>query len=71
MYGQVIAEHLFHEGKFSVGEQFIAEAGVANGKTLRQPYEAMHNVLTEVSALTTTPNPVKSLATFTIDQCKA
>lgn len=70
MCGQVIAEHLFHEGKFSVGEQFIAEAGVANGKALRQPYEAMHNVLTQVSALTATPDPVKPLGTFTLSQCK-
>ena len=48
MHNQVIAEHLFHEGKFTVGEHFIAEAGVANGEALRQPYEAMHKVLTEV-----------------------
>lgn len=45
---QVVAEHLFHEGKFSVGEEFIQEAGIPQGEALRKPYEAMHNVLQEV-----------------------
>lgn len=45
---QVVAEHLFHEGKFAVGEQFIQEAGIAEGEALRKPFEAMHQVLQEV-----------------------
>ena len=50
---QVVAEHLFHEGKFAVGEKFIQEAGIENGESLRKPFEAMHEVLKQV----TTPLP--------------
>ena len=48
---QVIAEHLFQEGKFTVGERFVEEAGVMNGEQLRQPFEEMHEVLERVSAV--------------------
>lgn len=45
---QVVAEHLFHEGKFAVGDAFIQEAGIAKGASLKKPFEAMHQVLKEV-----------------------
>ena len=48
---QVIAEHLFQEGKFTVGERFVEEAGVMNGEQLRQPFEEMHEVLERVSTV--------------------
>ena len=48
---QVIAEHLFQEGKFTVGERFVEEAGVMNGEQLRQPFTEMHEVLERVSAV--------------------
>ena len=48
---QVVAEHLFHEGKFAVGETFIQEAGIAEGESLKMPFEAMHQVLQEVPHL--------------------
>ena len=44
-----MAEHLFHEGRFAVGEKFIQEAGMANGESLKRPFEAMHQVLKEVN----------------------
>jgi len=37
---QVVAEHLFHEGKFAVGERFIQEAGIPEGEALKKPFEA-------------------------------
>ena len=48
---QVIAEHLFQEGKFTVGERFVEEAGVMNGEQLQQPFTEMHEVLERVSAV--------------------
>lgn len=45
---QVVAEHLFHEGKFIVGEKFIQESGIPQGEALRKPFEAMHQVLQQV-----------------------
>ena len=45
---QVVAEHLFHEGKFEVGEAFIQEAGIAKSESLKKPFEAMYQVLQEV-----------------------
>ena len=45
---QVIAEHLYQQGRFGVGDTFVAEAGVADGAALKQPYLAMHSVLKEV-----------------------
>ena len=45
---QVVAEHLFHEGQFAVGEAFIQEAGIAKSESLKKPFEAMYQVLQEV-----------------------
>lgn len=47
---QVVAEHLFHEGKFAVGEAFIKEAGIVQSESLKKPFEAMHQVLKEIHA---------------------
>lgn len=45
---QVIAEHLYQQGHFGVGDTFVAEAGIPDGVRLKQPYLAMHSVLKEV-----------------------
>ncbi|KAL4447903.1 hypothetical protein ABPG75_005122 [Micractinium tetrahymenae] len=45
---QVIAEHLFHEGLFEIGQLFVEEAGVEDGEALRRPYASMHTVLSEI-----------------------
>lgn len=45
---QVIAEHLFHEGLFEIGQVFVEEAGVEEGEALKRPYASMHTVLQEV-----------------------
>ena len=47
---QVVAEHLFHEGRFDVGDLFAGEAGLGAeaAAALKQPYVAMHSVLQEV-----------------------
>ena len=52
---QVVAEHLFHEGKFAVGEKLIQEAGIAQGEALQKPFEAMHQVLQEVRSTLVPP----------------
>ncbi|EFN56715.1 hypothetical protein CHLNCDRAFT_144112 [Chlorella variabilis] len=46
--GKVIAEHLFHEGLFEIGQVFVEEAGVEEGEALKRPYASMHTVLQEV-----------------------
>lgn len=45
---QVIAEHLFREGHFEVGETFAREAGLEGFETLRQPYVSMHTILQHI-----------------------
>ncbi len=45
---KVIAEHLFREGRFDVGEIFAREAGLEGVEKLRQPYVAMHTILQQV-----------------------
>ncbi len=45
---QVIAEHFFHEGNFKVGDCFLQEAKIADGKAIREPYVAMHAILEQV-----------------------
>lgn len=45
---QVIAEHLYQQGHFSVGDTFVREASVADGDRLKEPYVAMHSVLKQV-----------------------
>lgn len=47
---QVVAEHLYHEGHFAIGDEFVAEAGVPNGTDLKQPYASMHTVLQALQA---------------------
>lgn len=47
---QVIAQHLYQEGRFETGDVFVQEARVHNGDALKQPFVAMHDVLCEVCA---------------------
>ena len=42
---QVVAEHLYHEGHFDIGDVFVEEAGVPDGQDLKQPYARMPTVL--------------------------
>lgn len=46
---QVIAEHLYQQGHFGVGDIFVREASVADGDRLKEPYVAMHSVLKQVA----------------------
>jgi hypothetical protein len=46
---QVIAEHLYREGRFELADQFVCEAGVADAAHLKAPYTALHSVLEQVS----------------------
>lgn len=52
---QVIAEHLFQEGRFEVGQLFVEEAGVAEGEALKRPYQSMHSVLQEIQRQNLSP----------------
>ena len=45
---QVIAEHLYQQGNFTVGDTFVQEAGISNAAALKKPYTAMHAVLEQV-----------------------
>lgn len=45
---QVIAEHLYRQGRFDLGDALCVEAGLMGGEALRQPYAAMHEVLEQV-----------------------
>lgn len=45
---QIIAQHLYHEGRMDVGDVFAAEAGVSDGALLRQRYAALHEVVKQV-----------------------
>ena len=46
---QVIAEHLYQQGNFTVGDTFVEEAGISNSAAIKKPYTAMHAVLKQVS----------------------
>lgn len=48
---QVIAEHLYQQGNFTVGDTFVQEAGISNAAALKKPYTAMHAVLEQVCEL--------------------
>ena len=39
---QVVAQHLYHEGHFDIGDAFVEEAGLAQGGALKAPYASMH-----------------------------
>eukprot|EP00877_Chromochloris_zofingiensis_P001811 jgi/Chrzof1/11630/Cz06g02260.t1 len=47
---QVIAEHLYREGRFDLGEQFVAEANVPDADRIKAPYLSLHAVLEEIKA---------------------
>ena len=34
---QVIAEHLYQQGNFTVGDTFVQEAGISNAAALKKP----------------------------------
>ena len=48
---QVVAQHLFQEGRFAVGEAFLREAKLPYGEKLKAPFAAMHSVLQSVRNL--------------------
>lgn len=45
---RVIAEHLFQEGMFNVGETFVREARIQDGDAIRAPYIFVHSVIDEL-----------------------
>lgn len=59
---QVIAEHFYQQGNFSVGDTFVREAGIPNGDGLKRPYIAMHSVLKEVRRTSSHCNQLSSYA---------
>lgn len=47
---QVLAKHLFREGRFESGHALLQEAGMqGDAKGLAAPFQAMHEVLVQVS----------------------
>ena len=44
----MIAEHLFREGRFEVGEIFAREAGLAGVEAIRQPDVSLHAILRQI-----------------------
>lgn len=61
---QVIAEHLYREGRFDLADQFVAEAGVSDAAHLKAPYTALHTVLEQVR----TPRAALHLQSFKFAQ---
>jgi E3 ubiquitin-protein transferase RMND5 len=45
---RVVAEHLYHEGAFEVGDAFVAEAGVHGADAMKAPYAEMHAIIEEM-----------------------
>ncbi|KAL4529565.1 hypothetical protein Ndes2526B_g04372 [Nannochloris sp. 'desiccata'] len=45
---KIIAEHLYHEGAFTVADAFVLEAGIEHGDKLKAPFASMHAVLEEI-----------------------
>ena len=48
LLARVIAEHLYREGRFALGDALAAEAGLMDAEGLRAPYCDMHTVLEQV-----------------------
>lgn len=44
----VVAQHLYHEGLFDIGDSFCKEAEILNAEELKAPYATMHQVLAEL-----------------------
>lgn len=57
LYLQVVAQHLFQEGRFAVGEAFLREAKLPYGEKLKAPFAAMHSVLQSVRLCPNGPAP--------------
>lgn len=53
----MVAEHLFQQGCFSVGELFLREAQLPQGDNLKAPFARMHAVLKSVSTQVPPLNP--------------
>mmetsp|Transcript_2254 Transcript_2254/g.5059 ORF Transcript_2254/g.5059 Transcript_2254/m.5059 type:complete len:392 (+) Transcript_2254:89-1264(+) len=47
---QVIAEHFYREGRFEIGDVFAREAGIPHADALKQPYIAMHEILSQIKS---------------------
>jgi hypothetical protein len=47
---RAVAEHLFREGQFAVGDAFAAEAALPDAAALKAPYAAMHAALERLRA---------------------
>ncbi|PNW76421.1 hypothetical protein CHLRE_11g467574v5 [Chlamydomonas reinhardtii] len=50
LLARVIAEHLYREGRFALGDALAAEAGLMDAEGLRAPYCDMHTVLEQIRA---------------------
>jgi hypothetical protein len=48
---QVIAEHLYREGRFELADEFTAEAALPGAAELRAPYIELHTVLQQVRGI--------------------
>lgn len=47
---RIVAEHLFQQGRFEIGESFVAEATLSCEDTLKQPFAEMHSILKQIQA---------------------
>jgi hypothetical protein len=45
---QVIAEHLYREGRFQLADKFVAEAAIPDAQSIKGPYTALHSILEQV-----------------------
>mmetsp|Transcript_22590 Transcript_22590/g.70129 ORF Transcript_22590/g.70129 Transcript_22590/m.70129 type:complete len:387 (-) Transcript_22590:75-1235(-) len=45
---QVVAQHLYREGRFELGDTFAAEAGVGSSDSLKETFVEMHEVLEDL-----------------------
>lgn len=47
---RAVAEHLYHEGMFAIGDTFAEEAHIDDVDNLKSPYSSMHAVLEDLRA---------------------
>ena len=52
---QVIAEHLYREGLFDIGDTFVAEAQISDGNLSKLPFMEMRNIMKQVSCMCKLP----------------
>lgn len=60
---QVIAEHLYREGRFQLGDAFVHEAALPGGSGLKAPYVALHTVLQQVRRVAAAAAGARRVAT--------